>query len=154
MGMWACQQSCVQHSGHFNVIGINRLTRRQLDGVDLRLRFTDNAVTLNFRRRNDDGWRCTSARLDITAARIVPCPTQIPEAAKQFRWRGNGALQRFEWRHFFPTHDSGCSLNRLHNFHVASLTVEHAVDRKSTRLNSSHVKISYAGFCLKKKKKK
>src|SRR5690606_40908086 len=29
-----------------------------------------------------------------------------------------------------------------------------AEDRKSTRLNSSHVKISYAVFCLKKKKKK
>src|SRR5690606_41609406 len=28
-----------------------------------------------------------------------------------------------------------------------------AEDRKSTRLNSSHVKISYAVFCLKKKKK-
>src|SRR5690606_39374639 len=28
-----------------------------------------------------------------------------------------------------------------------------ARDRKSTRLNSSHVKISYAVFCLKKKKK-
>src|SRR5690606_40538919 len=28
------------------------------------------------------------------------------------------------------------------------------VDRKSTRLNSSHVKISYAVFCLKKKNKK
>src|SRR5690606_30340947 len=28
---------------------------------------------------------------------------------------------------------------------------EDAVDRKSTRLNSSHVKISYAGFCLEKK---
>src|SRR5690606_39356265 len=27
-------------------------------------------------------------------------------------------------------------------------------DRKSTRLNSSHVKISYAVFCLKKKKRK
>src|SRR5699024_8860313 len=27
------------------------------------------------------------------------------------------------------------------------------VDRKSTRLNSSHVSISYAVFCLKKKKK-
>src|SRR5690606_40994566 len=27
-------------------------------------------------------------------------------------------------------------------------------DRKSTRLNSSHVKISYAVFCLKKKKNK
>src|SRR5207253_9627447 len=29
-----------------------------------------------------------------------------------------------------------------------------AIDRKSTRLNSSHVAISYAVFCLKKKKKK
>src|SRR5207253_4361061 len=29
-----------------------------------------------------------------------------------------------------------------------------ASDRKSTRLNSSHVAISYAVFCLKKKKKK
>src|SRR5690349_22222991 len=31
---------------------------------------------------------------------------------------------------------------------------ESAGDRKSTRLNSSHVEISYAVFCLKKKKKK
>src|SRR5690625_7056159 len=29
----------------------------------------------------------------------------------------------------------------------------HELDRKSTRLNSSHVAISYAVFCLKKKKK-
>src|SRR3712207_8497367 len=29
----------------------------------------------------------------------------------------------------------------------------HASDRKSTRLNSSHANISYAVFCLKKKKK-
>src|SRR5207249_8647520 len=29
-----------------------------------------------------------------------------------------------------------------------------STDRKSTRLNSSHVSISYAVFCLKKKKKK
>src|SRR5690606_41548642 len=28
------------------------------------------------------------------------------------------------------------------------------IDRKSTRLNSSHVKISYAVFCLKKKRHK
>src|SRR5688500_20015705 len=28
----------------------------------------------------------------------------------------------------------------------------HALDRKSTRLNSSHLVISYAVFCLKKKK--
>src|SRR5690606_41934773 len=33
------------------------------------------------------------------------------------------------------------------------LGAEPLQDRKSTRLNSSHVKISYAVFCLKKKKK-
>src|SRR5690554_7791323 len=30
---------------------------------------------------------------------------------------------------------------------------EEAINRKSTRLNSSHVRISYAVFCLKKKRK-
>src|SRR5256885_11407992 len=32
------------------------------------------------------------------------------------------------------------------------LTTEPCADRKSTRLNSSHLVISYAVFCLKKKK--
>src|SRR5437773_5825050 len=32
------------------------------------------------------------------------------------------------------------------------LALEQALDRKSTRLNSSHITISYAVFCLKKKK--
>src|SRR3712207_7420029 len=31
--------------------------------------------------------------------------------------------------------------------------LDHREDRKSTRLNSSHANISYAVFCLKKKKK-
>src|SRR5436305_3541665 len=34
--------------------------------------------------------------------------------------------------------------HRRHAYHLAA-------DRKSTRLNSSHVRISYAVFCLKKK---
>src|SRR3712207_8826209 len=34
------------------------------------------------------------------------------------------------------------------------VVVGQQVDRKSTRLNSSHANISYAVFCLKKKKKK
>src|SRR5690349_23868647 len=40
--------------------------------------------------------------------------------------------------------------------HVLGYTGEvsqQQLDRKSTRLNSSHVEISYAVFCLKKKKK-
>src|SRR2546427_6858177 len=35
----------------------------------------------------------------------------------------------------------------------AALLKEVRIDRKSTRLNSSHSQISYAVFCLKKKKK-
>src|SRR5699024_12499169 len=37
--------------------------------------------------------------------------------------------------------------------HPAQMQVVVGTDRKSTRLNSSHVSISYAVFCLKKKKK-
>src|SRR5436309_11035923 len=35
---------------------------------------------------------------------------------------------------------------------IVATTFPSGQDRKSTRLNSSHVKISYAVFCLKKKK--
>src|SRR5207249_12081946 len=35
---------------------------------------------------------------------------------------------------------------------VVAYVRDKALDRKSTRLNSSHVSISYAVFCLKKKK--
>src|SRR5690606_41586648 len=35
------------------------------------------------------------------------------------------------------------------NAHALDRTMELFLDRKSTRLNSSHVKISYAVFCLK-----
>src|SRR5690349_23343506 len=35
---------------------------------------------------------------------------------------------------------------------VGTWALLRALDRKSTRLNSSHVEISYAVFCLKKKK--
>src|SRR5438874_9390889 len=38
--------------------------------------------------------------------------------------------------------------------HVGPGATRAGLDRKSTRLNSSHVEISYAVFCLKKKKKK
>src|SRR5439155_13222178 len=46
-------------------------------------------------------------------------------------------------------------LNRLPVFSTECCNEEcgkHRLDRKSTRLNSSHVAISYAVFCLKKKK--
>src|SRR3712207_7821681 len=45
---------------------------------------------------------------------------------------------------------SRCSLRSLGR-HDALLDVPFLLDRKSTRLNSSHANISYAVFCLKKK---
>src|SRR5690606_41434595 len=44
-----------------------------------------------------------------------------------------------------------CGAGRLDAGAVALADVVGDGDRKSTRLNSSHVKISYAVFCLKKK---
>src|SRR5690625_6400322 len=45
--------------------------------------------------------------------------------------------------------NSGVNLELVHHLTMA----KEKLDRKSTRLNSSHVAISYAVFCLKKKKK-
>src|SRR5437773_4612389 len=58
----------------------------------------------------------------------------------------------FRSSHFSGLHHGNENvLTVLMNF-MASITVK--TDRKSTRLNSSHITISYAVFCLKKKKKK
>src|SRR3712207_7390480 len=53
-------------------------------------------------------------------------------------------------------HGRHVGLDELHRVEDRHARVDHApgrvdVDRKSTRLNSSHANISYAVFCLKKK---
>src|SRR5690606_12464066 len=52
-----------------------------------------------------------------------------------------------------PQGDTG-NIQQLLSWIVNRIQAITGRDRKSTRLNSSHVKISYAVFCLKKKKKK
>src|SRR2546430_12277489 len=47
----------------------------------------------------------------------------------------------------------GADRRLVHHNHKARRAAKDVVDRKSTRLNSSHSQISYAVFCLKKKKK-
>src|SRR5690625_6048683 len=48
---------------------------------------------------------------------------------------------------------AGDSLNDQKMLEAAGIGVAMGKDRKSTRLNSSHVAISYAVFCLKKKRR-
>src|SRR3712207_7385436 len=52
--------------------------------------------------------------------------------------------------------DAVQSVDPGHTAEIADLSAEgfNPSDRKSTRLNSSHANISYAVFCLKKKKNK
>src|SRR3712207_7874059 len=57
-------------------------------------------------------------------------------------WRGHPAPRRRP--------DQGAGPRRITT--MAAAHVGQARDRKSTRLNSSHANISYAVFCLKKKK--
>src|SRR5690606_39451136 len=68
----------------------------------------------------------------------------VPDLAR----RGRPFLRRQRGAHGWPSR-SGPSAGPAG---VEPVGVASA-DRKSTRLNSSHVKISYAVFCLKKKKK-
>src|SRR5690349_22562283 len=54
---------------------------------------------------------------------------------------------------FGPTPNTNLSAKRVNLFFTylwTCLLPEGVTDRKSTRLNSSHVEISYAVFCLKK----
>src|SRR5438874_13748597 len=55
--------------------------------------------------------------------------------------------------HFLHRRNDGFGLRVAEAGLSQSLRDFQRVDRKSTRLNSSHVEISYAVFCLKKKKK-
>src|SRR2546430_6200820 len=54
---------------------------------------------------------------------------------------------------FIVSRWTGIPVTRLQEAETARLLrMEEEIDRKSTRLNSSHSQISYAVFCLKKKK--
>src|SRR5690606_39975229 len=56
-----------------------------------------------------------------------------------------------ELRRLDTAHLARVGLPRLREDNPELVVEVHGEDRKSTRLNSSHVKISYAVFCLKKK---
>src|SRR5256885_6404264 len=61
---------------------------------------------------------------------------------------GGGVIKRR------PGHGAeACETTHVGTIRIHRINVRGDADRKSTRLNSSHLVISYAVFCLKKKKK-
>src|SRR5690606_40250114 len=85
------------------------------------------------RRSSDLGFAMT-----ILSAAIKAIPDDIVEAARLDGLKGFGMFRYI-------------TIPSVRPALVVVLTTIAMADRKSTRLNSSHVKISYAVFCLKKK---
>src|SRR5689334_24725940 len=69
-----------------------------------------------------------------------------------FRSEADRSIRRFDVRARRRERDDLC-IDALLLQHTLSIGDVSMPDRKSTRLNSSHSSISYAVFCLKKKKK-
>src|SRR5215813_15182160 len=89
-------------------------------------------------------WTCSCA-VDLAAQMVdqIDAGDQAKEAAAV---KHNNHMAAFEHRQQIA--------QRCRDLDSLDAGAHGAVDRKSTRLNSSHVRISYAVFCLKKKKKK
>src|SRR5437660_9821905 len=94
--------------------------------------------------------------VELRVARILTVRLRIGGIGRDSpHFRLCGRHRGIEPRLGITGHDA--LLHREQAFHLVDVDVRiarGALDRKSTRLNSSHVAISYAVFCLKKKKKK
>src|SRR5438445_3981710 len=74
--------------------------------------------------------------LPICPGRVHTCPIGVPQLPHRILSGLGGAIQ-----------------TASHDIDIFEDVLGEDADRKSTRLNSSHANISYAVFCLKKKKK-
>src|SRR5690606_41739186 len=92
----------------------------------------------------------------ICISRRPPASTPFPYTTLFRSQAYEALLLRLRASRLTEAHDAADAiLEELRKVIPAFLTrvdvADRGVDRKSTRLNSSHVKISYAVFCLKKK---
>src|SRR5690606_41384768 len=94
-----------------------------------------------------------TARISLDGRHTPPLPDALPISIEQ-----SGARTEIDVALVAPDADDAEVVRaiRVDQVHADVLTRARreeagCVDRKSTRLNSSHVKISYADFCLKKK---
>src|SRR5438034_6315229 len=92
----------------------------------------------------------SGGRVDFKRLVDAMSSTKLPNYA--FRNRGDLTFsnESAAWGLDTPGFSSGAAYGDLDGDGALDLVVK---DRKSTRLNSSHTVISYAVFCLKKKKR-
>src|SRR5690606_40187525 len=85
---------------------------------------------------------------------LMAVPTPAPDPPMSFERRlrlAAAAADNVALSSRFELYPVGMSAERALRLGANTLLGARRLDRKSTRLNSSHVKISYAVFCLKKK---
>src|SRR5690349_23828538 len=83
---------------------------------------------------------------------LFPYTTLFRSYPRRLQWTWQGERGRIALTVTNPQLIESLDMSVPH--HGLSRLAHAGEDRKSTRLNSSHVEISYAVFCLKKKKKK
>src|SRR5690554_7523711 len=79
---------------------------------------------------------------------LFPYTTLFRSAVDDIGWKPLGPLQSEEE---MPLDTLKRAAETCRALVTINPLVKRGIDRKSTRLNSSHVRISYAVFCLKKK---
>src|ERR1035438_1270810 len=94
----------------------------------------------------------TDLQIVVTNGRMVPDDTRKNNEDLHppfMTWR-----QQVDGHYWFPVYTKGEGILHFsggHNSMAQDVHIRDTIDRKSTRLNSSHLGISYAVFCLKKK---
>src|SRR5256886_5537595 len=89
----------------------------------------------------------------VEADKIRDAENNTNERIRLFLSFADDRLKKFQYELEHPsTNHHTDMLNSLLNAYVGCVDDAADLDRKSTRLNSSHSQISYAVFCLKKKK--
>src|SRR5439155_25263009 len=137
---------------------------RRVDKLDLRPRLSANLTAILLVRRRTGVVDAVASTNDSALLKPRHRPAEsdrrrevVPVVLiRQHVWIGRVLARRF----YIRQRSARCigipqrAEVRTGNTEEPGLTAFHARDRKSTRLNSSHVAISYAVFCLKKKKTK